>query len=171
MQWAKTAHRAPRQIAEILVRHLQSGLIAKTEIAGAGFINIFLAAQAVYDNLKTILNTGADYGSLPVRREDTVLVEYVSANPTGPLHVGHGRGAAYGSALVNLLRAAGYQVASEYYINDAGNQIEHLAESVNAVTSSCLGRMQKCRRTDTGARTLLKQRAKSKTATEINISA
>lgn len=132
MQWAKTAHCAPRKIAGILVNRLQSRLIAKTEIAGAGFINIFLAPQAVYDNLKTILDTGAAYGSLPQRSGDTVLVEYVSANPTGPLHVGHGRGAAYGSALVNLLRAAGFQVSSEYYINDAGNQIDHLAESVNA---------------------------------------
>ena len=72
------------------------------------------------------------YGQAPLRAEDTVQVEYVSANPTGPLHVGHGRGAAYGSALVNLLRAAGYNVQSEYYINDAGNQMNNLAASVNA---------------------------------------
>lgn len=86
----------------------------------------------IYQTLKNILAQGEQYGNQPIREEDTVQVEYVSANPTGPLHVGHGRGAAYGSALVNLLRAAGYNVDSEYYINDAGNQIDNLAKSVDA---------------------------------------
>lgn len=171
MQWAKTAHRAPRQIAEILVRHLQSGLIAKTEIAGAGFINIFLAAQAVYDNLKTILNTGADYGSLPVRREDTVLVEYVSANPTGPLHVGHAGERLMGAPWSIFCGRQAIRWPLNIILMMQAIRLNIWRNRSMPVTSSCLGRMQKCRRTDTGARTLLKQRAKSKTATEINISA
>ena len=95
--------------------------LEKAEVAGAGFINFFLKHDIIYDTLCHILEQGKQYGQAPLRAEDTVQVEYVSANPTGPLHVGHGRGAAYGSALVNLLRAAGYNVQSEYYINDAGN--------------------------------------------------
>lgn len=140
MQWARTAHRAPRAIAEVLCRHINLSAVSKMEIAGAGFINFFISADVVYDRLKEILSAGFRWGDLPEHREDTILVEYVSANPTGPLHVGHGRGAAYGSALVNLLRAAGYGVASEYYINDAGNQIDHLAESVNARYLQLLGK-------------------------------
>ncbi|MCI5837310.1 MAG: arginine--tRNA ligase [Veillonellaceae bacterium] len=132
MQSARVARRAPRQIAEVLLRHLASPLIERTEIAGAGFINIFLKNAAVYDVLRDILARGDAYGDHPLREEDTVQVEYVSANPTGPLHIGHGRGAAFGSALVNLFRAAGYNTQAEYYINDAGNQIDNLALSVNA---------------------------------------
>lgn len=132
MQWARTARRAPRQIAEAIVKYIDTPLISRMEIAGAGFINFFLATDTVYTELKTILKTGPSYGDLPKNQEDRVLVEYVSANPTGPLHIGHARGAAYGSALINLLRAAGYDVLSEYYINDAGNQIDHLGESINA---------------------------------------
>jgi arginyl-tRNA synthetase len=82
--------------------------------------------------LDSIVRQGAQYGNLPPRADEYIQVEFVSANPTGPLHIGHGRGAAVGSALVNLLRAAGYRVAAEYYINDAGNQINNLAASVNA---------------------------------------
>ena len=89
--------------------------LERAEVAGAGFINFFLKSDMVYDTLKAILNAGTEYGVQPLRARDTIQVEYVSANPTGPLHVGHGRGAAYGSALVNLLRAAGYNVQSEYY--------------------------------------------------------
>lgn len=132
MRWAKAAHRAPRQIAEVIVKHIDTPLVAKMDIAGAGFINFFLAADTVYAELEKILKTGPSYGDLPKDQKDRILVEYVSANPTGPLHIGHARGAAYGSAMVNLLRAAGYDVYSEYYVNDAGNQIDHLAESINA---------------------------------------
>ena len=132
MRWAKAAHRAPRQIAEVSVKHIDTPLVAKMDIAGAGFINFFLAADTVYAELEKILKTGPSYGDLPKDQKDRILVEYVSANPTGPLHIGHARGAAYGSAMVNLLRAAGYDVYSEYYVNDAGNQIDHLAESINA---------------------------------------
>ncbi|MCF0156569.1 MAG: arginine--tRNA ligase, partial [Veillonella sp.] len=104
--------------------------LERAEVAGAGFINFFLKSDMVYDTLKSILLAGDEYGKQPLRAKDTIQVEYISANPTGPLHVGHGRGAAYGSALVNLLRAAGYNVQAEYYVNDAGNQVDNLAISV-----------------------------------------
>ena len=132
MQSARLAHKSPRMIADILLKHLDAPWLEKAEVAGAGFINFFLKHDIIYDTLCHILEQGKQYGQAPLRAEDTVQVEYVSANPTGPLHVGHGRGAAYGSALVNLLRAAGYNVQSEYYINDAGNQMNNLAASVNA---------------------------------------
>lgn len=140
MQWARTARRAPRMIAEALVKHMDSPLVERTEIAGAGFINFYLTKDTVYTELRRILTEGPSYGDLPLRKDDTVLVEYVSANPTGPLHIGHARGAAYGDAMVRLYRAAGYNVSSEYYINDAGSQIVHLAESVNARYLQLLGK-------------------------------
>lgn len=140
MQWAKTAHLSPRTIAETLVKYITSPMISSVNIAGAGFINFFLSENTIYREVQQILATGANYGDLPKDKKDRILVEYVSANPTGPLHIGHARGAAYGSALVNLLRAAGYNVLSEYYVNDAGNQIEHLAESVNARYLQLLGK-------------------------------
>lgn len=139
MQWARTARRAPRMIAEALVKHISSPLVERMEIAGAGFINFYLTKGTVYTELRNILRAGPSYGDLPLREKDTVLVEYVSANPTGPLHIGHARGAAYGDSMVRLYRAAGYNVASEYYINDAGSQIVHLAESVNARYLQLLG--------------------------------
>ena len=140
MQSARVAHKAPRQIAQAIVDQMDYSWLQKAEIAGAGFINFFLKNDVIYDTLQKILNAGADYGKAPLREDDTVQVEYVSANPTGPLHVGHGRGAAYGSALVNLLRAAGYNVEAEYYINDAGNQMNNLAASVNARYLELLGK-------------------------------
>ena len=140
MQSARVAHRAPRQIAQAIVDQMDYAWLEKAEIAGAGFINFFLKNDVIYDTLKKILAAGASYGTAPLREDDTVQVEYVSANPTGPLHVGHGRGAAYGSALVNLLRAAGYNVEAEYYINDAGNQMNNLAASVNARYLELLGK-------------------------------
>ena len=139
MQSARVAHRSPRDIATILVETLQGSWLEKAEIAGAGFINLFLRKQVLFTSLADILAAGETYGTAPLRPEDTVQVEFVSANPTGPLHVGHGRGAAYGSSLVNLLRAAGYQVEAEYYINDAGNQMDNLAASVNARYFELLG--------------------------------
>lgn len=132
MQWARTAHRAPRMIAEVLVKHIESDLVDHMEIAGAGFINFYLTDDLVYRELRHILAAGKDYGNLPNKGNGLINLEYVSANPTGPLHIGHARGAAWGSALANLYRAAGYNITTEYYINDAGNQIDHLAESVNA---------------------------------------
>lgn len=140
MQSARVAHKAPKVIAQAIVDQMQYSWLDRAEIAGAGFINFFLKHDVIYDTLKNILAAGAAYGTVPCRQDDTVQVEYVSANPTGPLHVGHGRGAAYGSALVNLLRAAGYHVQAEYYINDAGNQMNNLAISVNARYLELLGK-------------------------------
>ncbi len=140
MQSARVAHKAPKVIAQAIVDQMQYAWLDRAEIAGAGFINFFLKHDVIYDTLKNILAAGAAYGNVPCRQDDTVQVEYVSANPTGPLHVGHGRGAAYGSALVNLLRAAGYNVQAEYYINDAGNQMNNLAISVNARYLELLGK-------------------------------
>lgn len=140
MQSARVAHKAPRIIAQTIVDGMDYPWLDHAEIAGAGFINFFLKNDVIYDTLKQILAAGDAYGHAPLRQEDTIQVEYVSANPTGPLHVGHGRGAAYGSALVNLLRAAGYNVQAEYYINDAGNQMNNLAASVNARYLELLGK-------------------------------
>ena len=140
MQSARVAHKAPRIIARAIVDGMDYPWLDHAEIAGAGFINFFLKNDVIYDTLKQILAAGDAYGHAPLRQEDTIQVEYVSANPTGPLHVGHGRGAAYGSALVNLLRAAGYNVQAEYYINDAGNQMNNLAASVNARYLELLGK-------------------------------
>lgn len=139
MQSARVAHKAPKLIAQAIVDQMEYPWLERAEIAGAGFINFFLKHDVIYDTLKKILAAGAAYGTAPCRDDDTIQVEYVSANPTGPLHVGHGRGAAYGSALVNLLRAAGYHVQAEYYINDAGNQMNNLALSVNARYLELLG--------------------------------
>ncbi|SVA04100.1 uncharacterized protein METZ01_LOCUS56954 [marine metagenome] len=131
MVLAKAARMKPRDLAALLQTRLPaSELIDKTEIAGPGFINIFLAREAYYHLIATVRQAGAAYGRSNVGDDQPIMVEFVSANPTGPLHVGHGRGAAYGDALVRVLRAAGYAAASEYYINDAGRQMDILAVSV-----------------------------------------
>lgn len=131
MQSAKAFRMNPRKIAEEITGRISGDWLDRVEIAGPGFINFFLKANVLYDGLADILKRGESFGQLPRKDMEPVQVEYVSANPTGPLHVGHGRGAAAGSALVNVMRAAGYPVTSEYYINDAGNQINNLALSVN----------------------------------------
>ncbi|MGM9528874.1 MAG: arginine--tRNA ligase [Phascolarctobacterium sp.] len=132
MQSARSLHCAPRQIAQAVVDNLDCASVEKMEIAGPGFINFYLKQNWTADLLASILAAGDNYGNLPANGLGRIQVEYVSANPTGPLHIGHARGAAVGSAMVNLLRAAGYDVESEYYINDAGNQMNNLAASVNA---------------------------------------
>lgn len=132
MQSARSLHCAPRQIAQAVVNNLDCASVEKAEIAGPGFINFYLKQNWTADLLASILGAGDNYGNLPANDLGRIQVEYVSANPTGPLHIGHARGAAVGSAMVNLLRAAGYDVESEYYINDAGNQMNNLAASVNA---------------------------------------
>jgi len=139
MQAAKTAKTNPRVIAEAIVARMQETWLEKAVIAGPGFINFYLKSEWLYTMLADILEKGDSYGNSLSGENQRVQVEFVSANPTGPLHVGHGRGAAVGSALVNLLRAAGYDVASEFYINDAGNQIDNLAASVNARYLELLG--------------------------------
>ncbi|MBR3457744.1 MAG: arginine--tRNA ligase, partial [Selenomonadaceae bacterium] len=140
MQSARVFHMSPRKIAEELAKRIEGDWLERTEIAGPGFLNFYLKSNVLYDSFRKIFETGEDYGQLPARDVEKIQVEYVSANPTGPLHVGHGRGAAAGSALVNLLRAAGYPVESEYYINDAGNQMDNLALSVNARYLELLGK-------------------------------
>ena len=139
MQSARAFHTNPRKIAEALAERMQEPWLKRVEIAGPGFINFYLQEDVIYDALAKIIQAGSDYGNIKKAAAPKIQVEYVSANPTGPLHVGHGRGAAAGSALVNLLRAAGYAVESEYYINDAGNQIDNLAASVNSRYLELLG--------------------------------
>ena len=131
MQLAKPLRRSPRDIAQALVAALPaSPVVEKVEIAGAGFINVFLTTAAKQGVVRGVLQAGADYGHTRLGAGLKVQVEFVSANPTGPLHVGHGRGAAYGASLANLLEAAGYKVSREYYVNDAGRQMDILALSV-----------------------------------------
>lgn len=139
MQAAKAAKTNPRIIAQGIAERLQETWLDKTVIAGPGFINFYLKSDWLYTMLADILAQGENYGNSQAGAGERVQVEFVSANPTGPLHVGHGRGAAVGSTLVNLLKAAGYNVASEFYINDAGNQIDNLAASVNARYQELLG--------------------------------
>ncbi len=139
MQSARSLKCSPRLIAQAVADNLECRYVAKTEIAGPGFINFYLRKDWLADTLADIVAAGEDYGNLKNSCGEKIQVEYVSANPTGPLHVGHGRGAAVGSALTNLLKAAGYDVSSEYYINDAGNQINNLAASVNARYLEALG--------------------------------
>ena len=130
LQLAKTLKRAPREIAAQLVAALPaSQYLEKAEIAGAGFINLFLKRSFKQQVVNRILATGAAYGTSELGRRRKVQVEFVSANPTGPLHVGHGRGAAYGASLANVLAAAGFDVSREYYVNDAGRQMDILALS------------------------------------------
>ena len=140
MQTAKIFRTSPRKIAEEIKARINSDLFDKIEIAGAGFMNFYLRNDVIYRELKDIYDAGNDFGNLPNKNNVTIQIEYVSANPTGLLHVGHGRGAAAGSAIVNILRAAGYNVESEYYINDAGNQMDNLTKSVNARYLELLGR-------------------------------
>jgi arginyl-tRNA synthetase len=131
LQLAKALKQNPRVIAERIVRELPpSGVIERAEVAGAGFINFFFSAAVKQAVVGRVLAEGERYGHSDSGAGRKVQVEFVSANPTGPLHVGHGRGAAYGSALSNLLEAAGYAVTREFYVNDAGRQMDILAVSV-----------------------------------------
>ena len=121
----------PREIGEVLAEELEKDpLFQKIDVAGPGFLNFFVSNAYWQDNLRVILDKAGDYGRLDVGRGQKVLVEYVSANPTGPLHVGHGRGAAIGDSLARILSFAGFSVETEYYINDAGNQMDTLGKSV-----------------------------------------
>ena len=127
---AKDARRKPRELAERIAETMRADeLIASAEVAGAGFINLTLKPAAWVGVLRTVLAAGPDYGRNNVGRGAPVNIEYVSANPTGPMHVGHGRGAVFGDALANLLAFCGSRVAREYYVNDSGAQIQALARS------------------------------------------
>ena len=131
MRLAKSQGRKPRDIAkEIIDKIPQSELVDKVDIAGPGFINFHVSGVALHRELANVLQEGKSYGHQATRSEPKILLEFVSANPTGPLHVGHGRHASYGATLGNLLEATGYDVDREYYVNDAGRQIDILGVSV-----------------------------------------
>src|SRR4030042_242669 len=129
---ASQARRPPRQIAVIISNGLlpPEGLLRQTEVAGPGFINFFIEDSYWYRVIQEIRQLGAAYGNSDLGAGQEVQVEFVSANPTGPLHIGHGRGAALGGALANLLRATGHTVETEYYLNDVGTQMDTLGRSI-----------------------------------------
>lgn len=128
---AKIAKQNPRQLAESIIKALPaSPLVSKTEIAGPGFINFFLAPQALFQVIPEILDLKKNFGLSKNQQGKSILLEFVSSNPTGPLHVGHGRHAAFGAVVGNLLEAVGYEVYREYYVNDAGRQMDIVAVSV-----------------------------------------
>ena len=131
MRLAKPARKNPRDIASALIDALtDNDAVAKVDIAGPGFINFHLSDSCYHDELRAIVEAGDEYGRGEKKQAPKILLEYVSANPTGPLHVGHGRNAAYGATVGNLLEAAGYPVHREYYVNDAGRQMDTLGVSV-----------------------------------------
>ncbi|MBY8911758.1 arginine--tRNA ligase [Bacillus sp. YC2] len=141
MQLARIAKKAPRQIAEELVASFDKGKasIEKLDIAGPGFINFYMNNSYLTKLIPSVLEQGEAYGETNVGKGEKIQVEFVSANPTGDLHLGHARGAAVGDALCNVLSKAGYDVSREYYINDAGNQINNLALSVEVRYFEALG--------------------------------
>lgn len=131
MMLAKQAKRKPRDLAEEIIKHLPASvLVDKTEIAGPGFINFYMSTNAFHSVVTDVLDQKQSFGRSDIGQGKPIQVEFVSANPTGPLHVGHGRGAAYGATVSNLLEAAGYNVHREYYVNDAGRQMDILGTSV-----------------------------------------
>src|SRR5690606_6559425 len=134
MQLARVAKKAPRAIAEQIQAHFDrsKASIEKIEIAGPGFINFYMDNSYLTDIIYTVLEQGSEYGRSNAGNGEKIQVEFVSANPTGDLHLGHARGAAVGDSLCNILDKAGYDVSREFYINDAGNQIHNLALSVEA---------------------------------------
>ncbi|MFD0826634.1 arginine--tRNA ligase [Neobacillus sp. M.A.Huq-85] len=141
MQLARVAKKAPRMIAEALIENFDrsKASIEKIELAGPGFINFYMNNSYLTDLIPTVLKAGEKYGETTVGNNQKIQVEFVSANPTGDLHLGHARGAAVGDSLSNILAKAGYDVSREYYINDAGNQINNLAKSVEARYFQALG--------------------------------
>lgn len=130
MQLASTLKKNPKDIATIIKDNIDSDIITNIEIAGPGFMNFFLKKDYLLDNINKVLEESDNYGSSNIGEGVKVNLEYVSANPTGFLHIGHARGAAYGDSLANIMRFAGYDVDREYYINDAGNQINNLEKSI-----------------------------------------
>ncbi|MCH8157599.1 MAG: arginine--tRNA ligase [Nitrospinae bacterium] len=141
MMLAKSERKKPRDIAEILSAHLQNGegQVARVEVAGPGFINLKMAPAFFLQRLVGVAELGGEFGNSDVGAGKKVLLEFVSANPTGPLHVGHGRGAAVGDMLARLLKKTGYDVSTEYYINDVGNQMNTLGRSTRLRYRELLG--------------------------------
>jgi len=142
MALARGERRSPREVAEIIVRHLddRDGILAGVQIAGPGFINFRFAPEYWWETLQQCESAGDDYGRSDAGAGTRVQVEFVSANPTGPLHVGHARGAVTGDAIARLLAATGHFVEREYYVNDAGNQMEMLGASTYARYAELCGR-------------------------------
>jgi arginyl-tRNA synthetase len=143
MLLAPLEKKPPRTIAGLIISRLTAldqHVFEKLEVAGPGFINFFIARPLWLEALKDIALQGDRYGRSQIGRGEKIMVEYVSANPTGPLHIGHGRGAAIGDALANILAAAGYEVSREYYVNDTGNQMDMLGRSVYARYLEMLGK-------------------------------
>src|SRR6266849_501589 len=137
---ARAAKQAPRQIAEAIRTHLPySPMVAKLEIAGPGFLNVFLAPDWCAEALKGILADGATYGTSEAGKGKRILLEFVSANPTGPLVIVNARAAAVGDALARILRSQGHGVECQFYVNDAGNQFQALARSVDVRLRQALG--------------------------------
>lgn len=143
MQLAKRLRRPPRQLAEEVVKALTlpTSVVTKVDVAGPGFINFWLAEGALTDVVREIVARAQEYGWCDAGKGRRVNVEFVSANPTGPLHVGHGRGAALGDAIAALLQATGHEVFREFYVNDAGTQIDRLAQSLWARVQQAVGRV------------------------------
>ncbi|MCI6155740.1 MAG: arginine--tRNA ligase [Erysipelotrichaceae bacterium] len=139
MQMAKTLHKSPRDIASLIVEKLHCDIVDKIEIAGPGFINFFMKADSLSQIIKVIIDKGDKYGESQTENKDKINVEFVSANPTGDLHLGHARGAAIGDCICRLYEKAGYDVTREYYVNDAGNQINNLAKSLRVRYHEALG--------------------------------
>lgn len=141
MMLAKPAKLPPRKIAEIILNNVkEKEFLDKVEIAGPGFINFYLSKSWLGEVLRTIEEQGDKYGEIPLGNGQSIQIEYVSANPTGPVHVGHGRGAAVGSVLAKIMIKAGYQVTQEHYTNDAGNQMNNCGKSVFARYQQLLGK-------------------------------
>ena len=140
MVLAKDFRSKPRDLAEKIAKKLGDvPQVRKVEIAGPGFINVTLDPAVWLEVLRGVIDTGADFGRAGIGKAERVNVEYVSANPTGPMHVGHGRGAVFGDALANLLAFAGFKVTREYYVNDAGAQVDVLARSAYLRYREALG--------------------------------
>ncbi len=140
MLLSKKEGKPPRQIAELIAKEIRESInIKKAEVAGPGFINIFMDDGYLLGLLKEVFNLKEKYGASNIGKGKKIQVEFVSANPTGPLHIGHGRGAAVGDALANILKAAGYDVTKEFYINDRGVQVYTLGESVRLRCLELLG--------------------------------
>ena len=142
MRLAKVARKAPIKIAEEIVNNLDQKAmhLSKIDIAAPGFINLTIDLNYLSEIINKVCDEGSSYGNLTIGNGQNICLEYVSANPTGYLHVGHGRGAAYGASLANILRKAGYLVNREHYVNDAGNQITNMAKSVYARYEELYGR-------------------------------
>ncbi len=133
MLLAKELRMPPRKIAEAIAEGIETGgEIEKIEVAGAGFINFYLSNSRLYDVIREIEEKGSDYGKIEVGKGKKVMVEFVSANPTGPMHMGNARGGALGDCMASVLEYAGYDVTREFYVNDAGNQIEKFGKSLEA---------------------------------------